>query len=200
MLLQRLFRFRYSLRALLVVITLFALWGGYHANRGWKERRALEVLQRHGAIVDLAHSIQGGGLIRSGKCLYWSLTGYLWNDRCIGQVQVYSPLDGELTNALANLPSLESLCLLLRPSVELDLISVKIGEEPTTRSELPHGSLERVLVNGKVRELTVYACELSDDDCRAINRCRSLRDLDLAKQKRCQEPFCLGRPRGRIVD
>jgi hypothetical protein len=81
MLLQRLLRFRYSLRALLVFITLLALWGGYHANRGWKEGRAVAVLLEHGADVTYWSTdwrLRPFGFIPSA---YWGLVGWLWGDR-----------------------------------------------------------------------------------------------------------------------
>src|SRR5688500_8487991 len=111
MLLQRLFRFRYSLRALLVFITLFALWGGYHANRGWKERRASAVLRRYGATFRWADSTYAQGWLGLPKTGYWLLVGTLWGDTRIGNVQVFCPLNDELADALASLPALEQLYL-----------------------------------------------------------------------------------------
>jgi hypothetical protein len=47
-----LLRLRYSLRALLVFLTLFMLWGGYHTNRGWRERQAETLLTSAGARLE----------------------------------------------------------------------------------------------------------------------------------------------------
>src|SRR5262245_34071865 len=101
---RRKIRVRYTLRSLLVFITLFALWGGYHANRGWKERRAVEVLRKHGAQLGWGASLQGGGMVSLATGAYSLMVGAIWGDHCVGEVQVLAPLDGEIADALAELP------------------------------------------------------------------------------------------------
>src|SRR3954454_11292929 len=94
-------RFRYSLRALAIFLTLFCLWGGYHANRGWRERHAERVLFRHGASIEYWTGESRSFVIGTPLRLYWKLVGWLWGDRLIRSIAVTGPLDSDMIAALA---------------------------------------------------------------------------------------------------
>src|SRR5687768_16063132 len=102
-------RFRYSLRALLVFLTLFALWGGYHTNRGMKERRALEVLRRHDGTSISVDSIRPReGMVAFMADAYKSVVRLVWREPFVTSVSICS-LDPSVTQAIQAMPHLEQI-------------------------------------------------------------------------------------------
>src|SRR5438309_2067073 len=105
-------RFRYTLRALLVFVTLFCLWGGYHANRGIKERRVEALIAR-----DSRFALQYGRRLDRPALQLTVLTSYdrlvrrVWGERGVTGIGVPSDIDAETMNALAALPSVESVSI-----------------------------------------------------------------------------------------
>jgi hypothetical protein len=172
---SRRFRLQYTLRALVIGVTLFALWGGYHANRAIRERRAVEILTRQGARIERF----GGPL--------WYLTyphDYvvyrLWGEEFVTDVLLNfdSPIEPEVVDALCSLDRLSKLRL-HPPTSGKEFWMIRGGFPPARRGGLPPGSLVRFCAGRDIWNIELYACSLSDDDCRAIGR-SPVRYLDLS--------------------
>src|SRR5688572_6247207 len=100
MLLRRLLCLRYSLRALLVFMTLFALWGGYHTNRGYRERKAQETLLRYQASFMYGPTRRGTGIWSKPLYVYERVVQLVWQERFITYISIYSTLEPEVVDAL----------------------------------------------------------------------------------------------------
>lgn len=171
-------RLQYSLRALAIFITLFMIWGGYHANRGWKQRAAETVLQRHdAAIVYLGHDTRNLGSYLVGY--YKALMHKLWGDRHIAHVIVRSPLEPEVVEALIALPQMDGLAIHPGPITSSERSQLHHSGNRSDKKELPDGALERILARRGLRDLGFLACQLDVEDCRAIARCESIESLRL---------------------
>jgi hypothetical protein len=154
MLLRRLLRFRYSLRALLVFITLFALWGGYHANRSFKDRRAELILLRHRARLE-----------------FWEIQPY-WPERLISAVEVDSSLEPEVIDALAGLVCPRSIAIGAPSPPE-----VAYGYSRPQQVAAPTGAIDRILKRHKLHSFAVTDFILSGAAFAAIAKHRSLEEL-----------------------
>jgi hypothetical protein len=176
----RLLRFRFSLRALLVFITLFAIWGGYHANRGWKERRAEQVLQTKAQA-----SFQYGHRRDVSNPLLAAAAGYEWIvrqlslERYITRASVGSSLELEIVEALRCLPHLASLDLGPRGLSMREWESRGGKPIQLARVALQTGAIEQVLAPHAIREMHINGYMLSDDDCDTVARHQSIEDLTL---------------------
>jgi hypothetical protein len=174
-------RWRYSLRALFVFITLFMLWGGYHVERGAKERAAEAVLVgSRGEVTYGPERSPGIG----GSVTYWyqKVVQTIWRERYITSVTLYAdriaenPLTDEEVEAIASLPYLRGL---------------GIGRESFYRGpemfdpklefyrRVPDGTVSRILARCRLRELGITKCKLGDADFRAIGDHSSLESLKL---------------------
>lgn len=172
-------RVRYTLRALFVFITLFMLWGGYHTNRGWKEREAERILGRHHSGCGYGPKKVGSGWISELRFAYLKLVQLVWRERFITQAMVNAPPEGEVLDAILALPHLEGLSLNPAPSTkeEQELYAEKRIVE--AKDKMPAGALERIIARRPLRVLELTTWILSDDDCRAIAECQSLEYLGL---------------------
>jgi hypothetical protein len=170
-------RFRYTLRALLVFVTLFCLWGGYHANRAIKERQAAEVLMRHQASFAIGPKRSHGGALDSIRLAYQSLVQLVWRERFVTHVSIASKLEPEVVNALIALPHLESLSIdPVQYALEEKMRMNREGIlEPQEKS--PPGAIARILRAQRLADLTLAGWVLSDDDCAAISQHQSLEGL-----------------------
>ena len=164
----RTIRFRYTLRALLVFLTLFALWGGYHANRAIRERRAEKVLARRYASFMYGPKKSGSGWRSSVVFIYESLVQLLWRERFISYVSVSAPLDQEVLNALGTLPYLEEVILEPRRMTETERAEFFTNPRSVARVNLPAGALATILGRPKLTKLGMSLWILSDDDCKVI--------------------------------
>jgi hypothetical protein len=208
MLLQRLLRFRYSLRALLVFITLFALWGGYHGNRAWRERKAELVLLNADASFQYEqfHYLNGfGGRLSRA---YITLVKTMWRERFITRVDINAEVTPIIAIALSELPHLESLSI--APPYPQPPHRIEPGKrherEPGKRYEpvkipdqwppskpamitIPAGSIERILSQRRLFGLQLSNCVLSDRDLEAIGRHKTLEGLVFGQCNLTEEAF-----------
>jgi hypothetical protein len=186
-LLQRLLRFRYSLRALLVFITLFALWGGYHANRSWQERNAVEVLRLHGGRF-LQRGHYGGldPLTQAGE-YYRQLIQFIWGQPCICIAEISAELEPDVVDALRRLPYLEMLTLRAPSCGRLDRTTREAL--PCPLSQPPAGALKRLLRKRNLHNLKLDHWILSDDDVRAIRKHKYLTVLYLESVTMSEDAF-----------
>ena len=191
-------RWRYSLRALFVFITLFMLWGGYHANRGWRQRAAEEILRKHGAVfghgdcIDLRTPIPGetklGYLRRWVGKKYEETVHSLWGD-CYIKCLAVSIEDPEVIDAVEMLPQVEWLRIVpkRRSSEEQLLLNSPAGIRLCV--EAPHRALARMLANKRIKSLDVVSFDLSDEDCRTIAQERSIELIGLWQCKLSGDAF-----------
>jgi len=169
-------RVRFTLRALFVFITLFMLWGGYHTNRGWKERAAENVLTKRGASCQYAKQTIEGDLIQRVAAVYGRVVQILWRERAVTYVSLDASLDAEVVEALASLPNLKSLWISPeKPNAEQGQL-MKDGKALKPKEAVPNGALERILGACPLRQLAISGWVLSDSDCQRISAKANLPD------------------------
>jgi hypothetical protein len=159
MLLPSLLRFRYSLRALLVFITLFCLWGGWHADRSYRERRAEEALLRRGANLCREAHIS------------------IWRYRFVTELKIEGPLDHEVINSVANLPYLTALHLVAPRTADSETNS--FSEDISPRATMTPDSLAKILRRKNLRSLSLEAWIIPDEACAAIARQKYLEQISI---------------------
>jgi hypothetical protein len=159
MFLPRIFRFRYTLRALLVFITLFAIWGGYHANRAFRERRAERVLGRAG--IDL--------VAEPGRAI--------WPYRFIVAARRVPSLNEELAHALIDLPFLRELSVQAPRDAKADATDYFQAISP--RAPLSSRAIESVLAKSQIETLSLDGWKLADSTCEAVGRNATLNCVSL---------------------
>jgi len=160
-------RVRFTLRALLVFITLFMLWGGYHTNRSWNERVAERVLLRHRAMFSYAPRDLPRSAIDHLARTYERLVGFVWGDRRITSLSVNSRLESDVVAAICSLPQLESLDISgVNPNDPFDLHSkLPSTEHPAA---VPRGALAKILAARTLTTLSIDRCNLHVSDYLAI--------------------------------
>jgi hypothetical protein len=169
-------RWRYSLRTLLVFITLFMLWGGYHAGRSWPERRA-ELVVRPWEVVLHRGPSPPNRLVRYPVYAYQRLVQVLWGERFIGHVTLCVEPKPEAVEAIAALPNLKGLSVYRR--------STATGDVP--RITIPDGSIECILAKRQLCTLELATADLGARDLRAIARHHSLESVSLSHAKLSDE-------------
>jgi hypothetical protein len=167
---------RYSLRGLLIFITLFMLWGGYHTNRSWKERAAEEVLNRRGASIEYATLSFQGSFAERVSAAYAMLVETVWQDRSASRVMLLGRLDTEAVDALCMLSHLRALTIEPSQRTHAEYSRIRSGQALPTEP-MPQDALERILDNCPITELTVGCWTLSDVDCHTIASCPSVKYL-----------------------
>ena len=160
----RSFRLRFTLRALLVFIILFMLWGGYHANRGWNNRAAERVLIRHRADFSYAPRDLPRSALDHVARAYERLVGFVWRDRRITAVTVSSRLEADVVAAICSLPQLESLHI--SGAIDSDPFDSR-PQSPSTIS-VPRGALPKILAAETLTTLRIDRCNLHVSDYLAI--------------------------------
>ncbi len=158
MMLPRIFRFRYTLRALLVFITLFALWGGYHANRAARERASERFLKDRGArLTYRPHGIN------------------LFRYRFVGEVHQLAQFDGATARALRDLPFLTALGLESPQSSE----PKQWWQSHEARARLTGSMFADFLAKSSLWNLQLGGFVIDDEACTAIGRHPTLTSLAL---------------------
>jgi hypothetical protein len=170
-------RWRYSLRSLFVVVTLFMIWGGYHANRGWKQRAAEETLRRHGAQVAYGTGRINQGVAETGMSLYQALVHRLWGERPVREVTLYSNLEPEVVDALAALPELQGLGIGPRKFTGTEQNRMYNAGDWGASQSLHEGALAKVLASQNLKRLGFGVWVLSDNDLQAVGQETSLEYL-----------------------
>lgn len=177
---RRKFGLRYTLRALLVFITLFMLWGGFHTNRSWKERAAEEILRDRGASFQYGPSPAGPDMRNRLVSAYSKVVQVVWQERFITQVEVHGSLEPEVVDAIVALPHLESLVANPAPRMTDEEVALLRGRHIVeAKVAIPAGAVERVLANHRLKSLWMAAWILSDEDCKAIAAHDSLETVNL---------------------
>jgi hypothetical protein len=198
----RILRWRYSLRALFVFVALFMVWGGYHANRGWRQRAAEAVLREHGATIYLR---TGGwkakhSFIGRGQELYRGVVYLLWGDAQIYAVTLSGPLDTDVIDALVSLPALQALTLAPRRYTAVEDLQIGSGHFRPTEV-LPEQAIRRILDGIQTRGLSLIGWKLDDDSCRAIAQRGNIEGIGLIGCTLSEEGFAelMMRPRFRSI-
>jgi hypothetical protein len=166
-------RWRYSLRALFVLITLFMLWGGYHAGQSWPERRAELVVRPWEAVLHGGPS-PPNSLLEYPVYAYQKLVKVLWGERFITHVTLCVEPKPEAVEAIAALPRLKGLSI-YQPSTD--------RRESTRRIVVPDGSIQRILAMRELRALELEGADLGERDLRAIASHPSLQRVSLSHAK-----------------
>lgn len=166
-------RLRYTLRALLVFITLFMLWGGYHANRSWHEHRCERILLR-GGLATLGRETGSDELwiVRQ----YRALVRALWKERYITSVSINADLTNEEAEAIASLPHLRSLWLRPRRFSVAERRELKEFFRPT---QVTSSALQTILSRQALIGLDVSGCNLQREDYVAVGQNMSIQCLRL---------------------
>jgi hypothetical protein len=170
-------RVRYTLRAVFVFVTLFCLWAGFHANRGWRERQAVAVLERHGGVVGPRGIYEGFPLLIQASANYRRVVQSLWREPFIRAVGISSALEPDVVEAIATLPHLESLTLAAPDCGPLYGPHARPVDCPPCR--MPAGALQRLLSGHQVTYLDLDHWILSDEDVEAIANHTPLAHLTL---------------------
>jgi len=171
------FRWRYSLRALLVFITLFMLWGGYHAGRSWPERRAELVVRPWEAVLHRGPA-RPNSLLGYPVYAYQKLVQVLWGERFITHVTLCVEPKPEAVEAIAALPNLQGLSM-YRPPTDI--------REGMPRIAVPDGSIQRILAKRPLRALELEGADLGERDLRAIAGHHSLQRVSLSHANLSEE-------------
>jgi hypothetical protein len=174
----RTIRFRYSLRALLVFLTLLALWGGYHANRAIRERKAEEVLARRHASFMYGPKLSGQGWQRALAFGYQRLVQLVWRERFITYVSLSAPLDSEVLGALEALPHVEEMILQPRGLSKEDNVLL-VQQSVIAKDTFPEGAIAQILSRPNLTSLGLSLWILSDDDCTKIAKHQQLKWLGI---------------------
>jgi len=185
-------RFRYSLRALLVFITLFMLWGGFHAERGYRERQAQNVLKRR-CVLHYGHRytwLQPAGW-------YERIVQTIWREPCVTGVAIGpAPTSAEIA-AIASLPQLQWL--------EVSHYEMPVVQVPDERNLiadrhpalLPPEALSTILSKRRLKSLHISQCTLNAADYQAIGEHDSLEFLQINGARISDSDLpALFRPRG----
>jgi hypothetical protein len=192
--LPRFLRFRFSLRALLVFLTLFGLWGGYHANHGWKERRAVEVLRIHDAGWSSLYSDDPHDRWYRTRLIYEAIVRKIWREQFLDRVSLRSTggltwADDEVLDALDDIPNLDRIELApSRVSTEQKERLYRKGVW-TEKVRMPDGALRRVLGNRQLKELELFGWILSDEDCSVVGQHESLMGLSVEACELSEDGF-----------
>ncbi len=160
-------RWRYSLRALVVFVTLIMIWGAYHASRGWKQRAAERVLIQHGAAISYRTQKRPRDF------------GSAWVDAEVNEVSLNSNLTPDVIQALLALQQIELLSLQPRKFTAEERIQIHRTGNSCERMALADGALQSILQRHRIKELFLICCKLSDDDCRAIAQSDTLGSINL---------------------
>ena len=172
-------RLQYSLRALAIFITLFMVWGGYHANRGWKQRAAEAILLRHEAAI-----YHGTGRIPHGFTdhvvdAYDGLVYALWGEGRVMEIDIKSSMEPKVVEALIALPRLDKLAIQPRPYTSDETSQMYRSGDFGKKLKPPASAMDRIMSNSEAKEMVLIACELSAADCEAIAACQSIESVNL---------------------
>lgn len=164
----RAIRFRFSLRALLVFLTLFAIWSGYHTNRALKARRAVSVLHRYGASTDYLPDSYESSVLYAPWHFYQTLAGWIWHEPRISHVAIDSQLEADVLEALISLNGIQSLALTAARTP--DETNTNDGRRETIKDRVsaPPLAIKTILSRHQLRALEIEAFSLSNDDFEAI--------------------------------
>jgi hypothetical protein len=179
--LRNLLTLRFSLRAMLVVITVGCLTLGWRANRYFQNQRAIKSLQENRLAVSIR---------RLGPKHGYASEVSFWRDVDVREI-VLTPLESPLADNAA--PSLWSDLSKLTPLTSLNLNGVNFPERPDGRSaSYLSNATDATFLRCKCREsgfayaleqmprlrsLTVRDCELSSRDLTNLSTCEELQEL-----------------------
>lgn len=169
-------RVRFSLRALIVVMTVLCLFLGHKAHRAREQRQAVAALEAAGAQVSYQQSTVTGWLFPPTFNETEAASGGAWfrqwiGDEYFGEVNgIYwvfesAPEPGVFAN-LARLPQLNWLILHSNCSIQLDAL-------PSMKS---------------LEQLSVRGCRITDDTMEQIGHQWSLNKLTLELQQGAVNP------------
>jgi hypothetical protein len=163
------FRLRYSVRALLILLTAVAIWLGYLATSAKKQRDATAAIREMGGSVLYHYQISHGEVVKTpppGPSWLRNLLGRDWFDTVIF-VEFYNKpgkgTDEELASAISKLPRLDTL----------HLTKVKVGET----------TLKTISGMTQLGCLTFHGPNFTDDSLQYIYPLRKLRQLNLDDTK-----------------
>jgi hypothetical protein len=172
-------RFRYTLRALLVGVTLFCLWGGFHSERAWREREAEKVLKRHHASIYGGPSQTGDGFVNKARFSYQKLVQLVWRERFITSVSVHAQPTPDMVEAVCALPHLEYVDLSAPDSLRFPTLEQRIKRTSPVRVTMNGGAVARILAARRLSSLSVNCWILTDDDWAAIGEHETLEGLSI---------------------
>src|SRR5262245_23720068 len=160
-------RLRYTLRALLVFITLFMVWGGHHANRAWRNHAIENVLRRHGASFSHVRASTPTTALDHLARTYRKIAEFVWRDLPVTALDTPAHLDSELVDAICDLPELDSL--------RISATAAEVAIDTTgRRPSVPAGALRRILTERSISSLHINGCDLASEDVLALASHRSL--------------------------
>ncbi len=170
-------RVRFTLRALLVFVTLLMLWGGYHTNRGREERAAEEFFRDRGALFSYGPTLTSESIGDRIAWCYAKLVQTLWRERYIVGIEVFCPLEPVELAALKKLRHLESVMTGPSEPTRAERIAYVRSTPVNVRAELPKGAIRQILAEHNLKGLALQQWGLSDEDCRVIRSDNRLEGL-----------------------
>jgi hypothetical protein len=150
---------------MLVLVTLFCVWGGFHSERAQRERRAAAILRERGATL-----VGRGRSLANPIGWYEAATKAVWGEQFLFYAVVRADMTDEEAAAVASLPHLTHL-------------HVRPFEQRLNLNKLPQmapGTLARILGDSQLEELAILNAKASPGDCDAICRHETLKMLVLA--------------------
>jgi hypothetical protein len=182
-------RLRYTLRALLVFITLFMLWGGYHTNRSWKERAAVELLQRHHASLTYGPDRPGSDFASYVVFAYEKLAQFIWREPFVTRAKISAPLEPDVVEALCALPHAKSVGVSPNYPTEKERDRQATERSFSPRVATPRGAFAQILGRLQLQQFSCNAWYLSEEDCRAIGSHPTLQFVSLNLSHCSEEGF-----------
>jgi len=181
--------FRYSLRTLMLVITVFCVWMGITAKRARDQRLAVEAVLAIGGTVTYEHGEFRHGVTQSPQSLRWGPgppprpPGPEWLRRIIGDDYFFSvdsvSISGRATSDavlvhLKGLSDLEFLALVNARITDAGLVHLKGLTNLTTLAlsgtQITDAGLEHLKGLTKLTELDLTSTEVSDKGIKKLKQ------------------------------
>ena len=180
--------FQFSVRSVLIAMTLFGVWFGLRMDRARRQQKAVVVLRERGNVLYESH-FQGPGLsARFGKPAPWgpkwlrAIVGDDFFDRVRAVRLTESPNDDDLAY-LRDLPDVESLIIssthVTGKGIEQVRGLTSLKELILSRNQMTDADLARLEPLQELRYLSCF-CSMSDKAVDSLAALKNLEELHIS--------------------